>query len=80
MGKAEQVLSSKITTKGQATIPSAIRRKLGVRPGDSIAFQIKGNSVTITKLDRLDAGFLKLATKAFEDWNTPEAEEAFKDL
>lgn len=73
-------LASRLTSKGQATIPSEIRKKLGLRAGDTIAFEIKKNAVVISKLDRLDAGFLRLATSAFDDWNAPEADEAFKDL
>lgn len=30
--------------------------------------------------ERLDAGFLKLASDSFADWNAPEADEAFRDL
>lgn len=30
---------AKITTKGQITVPVAIRRALGVRPGDTLVFE-----------------------------------------
>ena len=29
---------SSLTSKGQVTIPAALRRKLGLRPGDRVAF------------------------------------------
>jgi antitoxin PrlF len=33
-----QTMEAAITTKGQATIPKAIRERLGVKPGDRIKF------------------------------------------
>ena len=77
---ARQGLISRVTTKGQATIPGAVRKRLGIRPGDTVAFEIKGKVVTVKKVDTLDPGFLALASRSFEDWNSPEADEAFKDL
>jgi len=73
--------ASKVTTKGQATIPSAVRRHLGVEPGDSVMFTvIDGETVTLKRAEKLDAGFLRLASEAFTDWNTPEADEEFRDM
>jgi AbrB family looped-hinge helix DNA binding protein len=73
-------LVSKVTSKGQATIPSPVRKALGVRPGDSVLFSVEGTTVTLRRAERLDAGFLKLASDSFADWNAPEADEAFRDL
>jgi antitoxin PrlF len=33
-----ETMEAAITTKGQATIPKAIRERLGVKPGDRIKF------------------------------------------
>ena len=44
--------ASKITTKGQVTIPQKLRRLLGVRPGDKIAFEASDDGkVIIRKID-----------------------------
>jgi len=44
--------SSKITTKGQVTIPQKLRRLLGVRPGDRILFEASGEGkILIRKID-----------------------------
>ncbi len=43
-------------------------------------FTIDGGAVTVRRAEGLDAGFLKLATESFSDWNTAEADEAFRDL
>jgi len=38
---------AKITSKGQITVPVAIRRRLGVRPGDRLVFEIAGENVSV---------------------------------
>jgi antitoxin PrlF len=45
-------MESAITTKGQATIPKAIREYLGVKPGDRIKFFLhpNGSVVILPKL------------------------------
>lgn len=73
-------LLSRLTSKGQATIPVEVRRALRLRAGDRVAFDLKNGKVTLTRADTLDAAFLKLSEIAFEEWNSPEDEAAFRDL
>ena len=40
----------RITSKGQVTIPLAIREKLGLLPNTEVEFDIAGNTVHIRKL------------------------------
>jgi AbrB family looped-hinge helix DNA binding protein len=40
----------RITSKGQVTIPLAIREKLGLLPNTEVEFDITGNTVRIRKL------------------------------
>lgn len=40
----------RITSKGQVTIPLAIREKLGLLPNTEVEFDIAGNTVRIRKL------------------------------
>ena len=74
------MLVAKISSKGQSTIPAEIRKKLAVKPGDTIGFLIEGDNILLKKVQPLDAGFLKLATESFAEWNSLEADEAFRDL
>jgi antitoxin PrlF len=74
------MVTSKVSVKGQSTIPGEIRKFLGLKAGDTIGFEIVENRVVIRKLQPLDAAFLRLATESFSDWNAPEADEAFRDL
>jgi antitoxin PrlF len=47
---------SRITSKGQITLPSEVRRFLGVSFGSRIAFRVEGDSVTVRRAedDRAD--------------------------
>ncbi len=74
------MVTSKVSVKGQSTIPGEIRKFLGLKAGDTIGFEIVQNRVVIRKLQPLDAAFLRLASESFSDWNAPEADEAFRDL
>jgi antitoxin PrlF len=73
-------LLSRLTIKGQATIPVEVRRALRLQAGDRVAFELKNGKVTVRRADSLDRAFLKLAEMAFEEWNSPEDEAAFRDL
>jgi antitoxin PrlF len=39
---------AKLTSKGQITIPNALRKRLGVRAGDTLIFETKGNDLVVS--------------------------------
>ena len=47
-GKTTKEMLSSVSPKGQITIPVAIRRLLGVKPKDTVAFAVKDGQVTIS--------------------------------
>jgi AbrB family looped-hinge helix DNA binding protein len=49
---------SKITSKGQITVPIEIRRLLGVKPGDRLLFEKDGEGVRIRPV-RMTSAFAK---------------------
>jgi AbrB family looped-hinge helix DNA binding protein len=67
---------SRITQKGQVTIPKEIRDRLGIRPNDIGEFTIKENSVifTVKKGTLLDA-HKKKTGKRFDIHKTRELME-----
>jgi len=77
------MITSKLTTKAQTTIPQAVRAALDVAAGDEIAYVIEAGRVTLLKAvpkgprkgDPFDDPFA-----AFWEWDTPEDEEDFADL
>ena len=45
---------SKLTQKGQTTIPAAIRHQLDLHSGDSVAFEIVEDKVMLMKISPFD--------------------------
>ena len=41
-------MQTKVSTKGQVVLPSALREKLGVRPGDPLDARLEGGSIVLT--------------------------------
>jgi antitoxin PrlF len=61
------MLTSSVTTKGQVTIPSELREKLGIKPGDRVGFVENDGKVEIRRQEnRVTAAFgmLKASTGA----------------
>lgn len=73
-------LHSRLTVKGQATIPKPVRDRLGLHQGDRVVFVLEANQVVLRKATALDLAMLKLSEEALADWNSPEVDEAFRDL
>lgn len=44
--------TAKITSKGQITIPKAVRERLGVGPGDRLEFVIEGDRIAVRPIKR----------------------------
>ena len=76
-------ITSKLTSKAQATIPQAVRTALGIGPGDEIAYGIEDGHVLLTKAvaprPRRGVPF-EDPFATFWEWDTPQDEEAFGDL
>lgn len=51
------MIQSAITTKGQTTLPKAVRDALGVQPGDRVRYLILDGEVRILPVRRLDRLF-----------------------
>ena len=74
------MITSRISSKGQITIPKKVRDTLGTRPGDMIAYEVKGQRVTLRRIEPLDLAFHSALSETLDEWSTPEDEEAFGDL
>jgi AbrB family looped-hinge helix DNA binding protein len=51
--------SSRITSKGQITVPKAIRETLGVEPGDRIAFRVQEDGRVVVEPETVDLRSLR---------------------
>lgn len=43
------MITSKLTSKAQTTIPQPVRAALGLREGDEVAYEIEGRRVILTR-------------------------------
>ncbi|HEY2480273.1 MAG TPA: AbrB/MazE/SpoVT family DNA-binding domain-containing protein [Solirubrobacterales bacterium] len=48
-------MTHKVGTKGQVVIPKAIRDRIGIRPGDEVAFDSDGEEVRIRRIGDIGA-------------------------
>ncbi len=71
---------SKLSTKGQITIPADLRKAIGIEPGDIVSYELQGKSVKLKRVEPFDAAYLAAVGETLEEWNSPEDEEAFNDL
>ena len=71
---------SKVSAKGQVTLPKKIRQSLGLHPGDLITYEVNDGVVSIRRLESFDAPFHAALSDTLDEWNTPEDDEAFRDL
>jgi AbrB family looped-hinge helix DNA binding protein len=42
-------ISARLTSKGQVTIPSAVRKALGLRDGDRVVFRVDGDRAVLAR-------------------------------
>jgi antitoxin PrlF len=73
-------LTTRLSSKGQVTIPKKVREVLGATPGDLIAYEVKGNVVTVKRVSPFDAAYHAALSQTLDEWATAEDEEAFRDL
>ena len=75
------MVTSKLTSEGQTTIPQAVRTAPGIKPGDEIAYAIADGRVLLTKAIKARSGApFEDPFAFFGEWDTPEDDEAFRDL
>jgi len=71
------MITSRLTSKAQTTVPQAVRNALGVHEGDELAYEIRDGQVVLTKA-RPSAQDDPFAT--FDEWNTELDRKAYADL
>jgi antitoxin PrlF len=74
-------LISRITSKGQITIPKAVRTALGLQDGDLVSFSIDDEVATLRRI----AAHQESATAGtvgtdLTEWGSPADEDAYRDL
>ena len=78
LGNGLPMITSKLTSKSQTTVPQSVRRALNLKPGDLLAYEISGGQVILTRAraeTELDDPF-----GGFDEWRGKEDEHAYADL
>ena len=72
---------SKITAKGQTTVPQEVRAALQSKPGDLLAWEVDPNGrVAVRRVQPVDVEYLKAVEATMSEWRTAEDEAAYGDL
>ncbi len=72
---------AKISSKGQVTIPADVRKKLHLATGDTIAWETEiDGRIWVRRIEPLDLDYLAAVSGTLSGWNSPEDDEAYRDL
>ncbi len=75
------IKTSKLTEKYQATVPLEVRKRLQLKKGDRIAFEIKDDeTVLLKKVTWIDPEWTRALEGTLSEWNSAEDDEAYGDL
>lgn len=72
------MITSRLASKAQTTIPEPVRDALHLEEGDEIAYLIEGDRVVLTKVlhrERREDPF-----KTFSEWDSEADRRAYADL
>jgi antitoxin PrlF len=71
------MITSKLTSKAQTTIPLPVRNALALGPGDQLAYAIEGERVVLTKATKTPADD-PFAT--FSEWSSEADQQGYAGL
>jgi len=71
---------ARITSKGQMTLPKKVREQCHMQAGDMLAVSVDGDRVTLRRIAPQADDYLKGVEATFSEWNSPQDDEAWRDL
>jgi AbrB family looped-hinge helix DNA binding protein len=74
------MISSRVTQKNQATIPTEIRKVLDLHGGDFVGFELHDDKVIIRKVRPLDLEFARALQRTVSEWSSQEDENLYANL
>jgi antitoxin PrlF len=72
------MITSRLTSKAQTTIPQSIRSALHLKEGDELVYEIDGNRVILSRAQRGKEADDPFHT--FGEWNSAADKKAYADL
>ena len=74
-------MCGKISSRGRVTIPKKVRERLGLEPGDDLAFDITlGNAIVIRRVDADDNAYQMAVFETPSEWDSDADNKAFGPL
>lgn len=71
---------SRLSSKGQVTIPSEVRERLHLEPGDTVIYEVEEECAVLRRAEPFDIAYHAAVSGTLDEWTSPEDEEAFRDL
>lgn len=72
------VITSRMTSKAQTTIPQAVRNALNLKPGDELAYQIEDGRVVLMRAEVTQQADDPFVT--FSEWDSEADRRAYANL
>ena len=72
------MITSKLTSKSQTTVPKSVRRALSLSPGDLLAYEIDDGRVILTRA-KAEPG-VEDPFGSFDEWRGREDQDAYAKL
>jgi antitoxin PrlF len=69
------MIQSRITSKAQTTIPAPVRKALGLKEGDVVAYRIEKGRVVMTRAEPIEDPFA-----TFIEWDSPADRKGYADF
>jgi antitoxin PrlF len=73
------MITSRLTSKAQTTIPQAVRAALKLEEGDDLVYRIEEDQVILSRARPAHAG-RDDPFRTFREWNSEADNEAYADL
>jgi len=80
MENTMQTATSKLTKKYQATVPKNVRKKLELKAGDIIAFDVDNDTIKLRKARPIDLEFSSALIPTLSEWDSQNDEDAYNEL
>lgn len=72
--------TSRLSSKGQVTIPREIRAALQLEAGDLVAYDLKDGKAILRRAEPFDAAYHSALSETLEEWSSVDDDKAFRDL
>lgn len=74
------MITSRVTSKSQTTIPLPVRRALGLQAGDEVVYVIEDGRVVLSRAEKARADIFDDPFATFTEWDSEADHKAYDKL